>query len=519
MIIRNRIHIMKPTPASFKQQNIFIKILFGICCLFILGFTPEGTVRIFLIGDSTMADKPLIDNPEHGWGQMFPLFFKEGVQIFNHAKNGRSTKNFIAQGRWNAVYNQLKPGDYVFIQFGHNDAKKDDTLRFALPRPDYKNNLKKFIAEAREKQAIPILLTSITRRDFDLNGKLKATHGEYPDVMKEVAKEKNVPLIDMFEKTKYFISHLGDGESKRFYLAGVDKKEFRLWNNKRDDTHFTRIGAVKMASFVVDGIKELNLNLVEKLIEPISLELMGEGKVVGLDYSLNQYWKFKKDSSKSFTRYAWEDSSHYGFSQLGSIIDRLGANLDTLQSLPTDSLLNYLSIYIVINTASNEMMKQNNIDYDKVIKIINAWVERGGVLVLLENNEGSSESEYFNELAENFGIEFIKNNAEMIYGKTYETKAHEHLPSHKIFNNVQKLYAEDVSALKIKSHAITILKDNNSIIIASVKFGKGLILAMGNSWLLNEHIDLQQLVTKEENGKAAKNLFEWLLALSQNPMK
>jgi len=337
--------------------------------------------------------------------------------------------------------------------------------------------------------------------------------------MKEVAREENVPLIDMFEKTKSFISTLGNEESKIFYLAGVDKKEFRLWNSKRDDTHFTRIGAVKMASFVVDGIKELKLDLAEKLIEPTTFELINEGKVVGLDYSLNQYWKFKKDSSKSFTRYAWEDSSRYGFSQLGSIIDRLGANLDTLQSWPTDSLLNYLSIYIVVNSTSNELMKHNNIDHNKVIKIINTWVEHGGVLVLLDNNGVTSESEYFNELTKNFGVEFRKNNPDKISGKTYETKVFDDLPSHKIFQDVQNLYTKNVSILKIKEPDETILAEDNSILMASVKVEKGLVLAFGNSWLLNEHIDLQQLLTKGENSKAAKNLFEWLLANAQPPMK
>jgi DNA sulfur modification protein DndE len=147
-----------------------------------LGLFFQDQTRIFLIGDSTMADKILIDNPEHGWGQSLPAFFSSRVQIFNHAKNGRSTKSFITEGRWEVVTHQLQEGDYVFIQFGHNDAKKDDTTRFAPPIPDYRDNLTTFIRDAREKKAIPILLTPITRRDFK-DGKFVATHGEYPKVM------------------------------------------------------------------------------------------------------------------------------------------------------------------------------------------------------------------------------------------------------------------------------------------------------------------------------------------------
>ncbi len=122
-----------------------------LCNLFLLSCTTVVNVtettqksRIFLIGDSTMADKPLVDNPERGWGQMLPMFFQHDVEICNHAKNGRSTKSFIAEKRWDSVYNQLQKGDYVFIQFGHNDAKKEDTSRYAPHKPDYKNNLLKF---------------------------------------------------------------------------------------------------------------------------------------------------------------------------------------------------------------------------------------------------------------------------------------------------------------------------------------------------------------------------------------
>ncbi|HVN47751.1 MAG TPA: rhamnogalacturonan acetylesterase, partial [Bacteroidota bacterium] len=175
-------------------SNIVTKLIFCLCCCALLGLKPNNDIRIFLIGDSTMADKPLVDNPEHGWGQMFPLFFSNNVHIINCAVNGRSTKNFLAEGRWKKVYDNLQAGDYVFIQFGHNDAKREDTARFAAPRPDYKNNLKRFIHDAREKSAIPIFLTPMTRRDFDSSGQYVGTHGEYPSAMKEVAQEEHVPL-------------------------------------------------------------------------------------------------------------------------------------------------------------------------------------------------------------------------------------------------------------------------------------------------------------------------------------
>ena len=144
---------MKHTDITIHLKNHFLKYLAIVCCCTFLGLKYDGRIRIYLIGDSTMADKPLVDNPEHGWGQLFPIFFSDRVQVLNHACNGRSTKSFITEGRWKIVADQLREGDYVFIEFGHNDAKKEDTSRFSPPIPDYRNNLFKFIRESREKKS------------------------------------------------------------------------------------------------------------------------------------------------------------------------------------------------------------------------------------------------------------------------------------------------------------------------------------------------------------------------------
>ncbi|MGD0037490.1 MAG: rhamnogalacturonan acetylesterase, partial [Bacteroidota bacterium] len=325
--------------AGIKKISTIILAL-TILVLFV-AWLPQTQTRIFLVGDSTMSDKPLVDNPEHGWGQVLPLFFTQNVKIFNHAVNGRSTKSFINEGRWTAIYNQLQPGDYVFIQFGHNDAKKTDTSRFATSRPDYKNNLVKYIREAREKKAIPILLTPITRREFDTIGQYVGTHGDYPAAMKEVAKEENVPLIDMFEKSKKLVISLGDEQSKPLYLKGV-KNEFRNFNGmRRDNTHFTRPGAIQMASLVIEGIKELHLPLENELVPLQTNNLVGTGKVVGLDYFFNNEWRTKKNGMRERWHYILEDTTNSGFSLLGRSIDLLGADLDTLQCSPTDSVLSH----------------------------------------------------------------------------------------------------------------------------------------------------------------------------------
>src|SRR5947209_5376904 len=136
--------------------------------MFIMAFQlPEKPVRIFMIGDSTMANKPLEDNPERGWGQLFPNYFTSDVEIKNYAVNGRSTKSFIKEGRWDSVMNQLQKGDWVMIQFGHNDSKKEDSNRYAAPQTLYRANLMRFVNDARNKGANPLLITPVMRRKFD----------------------------------------------------------------------------------------------------------------------------------------------------------------------------------------------------------------------------------------------------------------------------------------------------------------------------------------------------------------
>jgi lysophospholipase L1-like esterase len=215
-----------------------------------------------------MANKDLShNNPERGWGQMLQQFFDGQVIVDNRAKNGRSSKSFIGEGLWKGVLDNLKPGDYVFIQFGHNDSKPD-SARHTDPRTTYRANLIKYITETRSKDAIPVLLTSVVRRKFDASGNLKDTHGDYIVVVRELAKEMNVPLIDMEQKSRKLVQQLGPEESKKLYMwiePGVSEK---FPKGDKDDTHFCEYGATQMAKMAVEGIKELNLNIAAYIKAP-----------------------------------------------------------------------------------------------------------------------------------------------------------------------------------------------------------------------------------------------------------
>ncbi|MCW0484376.1 rhamnogalacturonan acetylesterase [Gaoshiqia sediminis] len=221
--------------------------------------TGEKNVRIFMIGDSTMANKAPEKAPETGWGMVFGDFFNEQVTIENHAVNGRSSKSFIGEGRWQKVYNQLQPGDYVFIQFGHNDQKDQSPDRFTNPFTTYRANLERFVRESREKGAIPILLTSVVRRNFNEKGSLIDTHGNYPLVVRMVASDLDVPFIDLQLLTEQKMTDMGPEESKKLYLWLEAGENANYPNGVQDNTHFCHTGATEVASMVVGELKKLHL--------------------------------------------------------------------------------------------------------------------------------------------------------------------------------------------------------------------------------------------------------------------
>lgn len=242
-----------------KCKSICLLVLAGL----LISFIKIQRITIYTIGDSTMANKGILkNNPERGWGQVLSQFFDDHVRIDNWAKNGRSSKSFMDEGLWKGVLEKLKPGDYVFIQFGHNDSKLDSALH-TDPRTTYRMNLIKYVTETRAKGACPVLLTSIVRRKFDMNGKLQDTHGDYIVVVRELAREMNVPLIDMERKSRNLVEQLCSESSKKLYMWLKPGVSEMYPEGLKDDTHFCEYGAVKMASLAVEGIKELKLEIAD----------------------------------------------------------------------------------------------------------------------------------------------------------------------------------------------------------------------------------------------------------------
>jgi lysophospholipase L1-like esterase len=232
--------------------------------------TPVGEVRtsptIWLIGDSTMADKPDPDrNPERGWGQALPQFVDVAVTVRNFAVNGRSTRSFIDEGRWNTVRQLLASGDYVFIQFGHNDEKTEDSLRYTNPYTAYRRNLDRFVTESRAQGAVPVLFSPIVRRKFNVNGVLEDTHGAYPLVARDVARDLHVPFVDLQMLTEDLVRSAGPEGSKALYVWLARGQSAMYPDGRQDDTHLSVAGASAVARLAADALRDSGLPIAQLL--------------------------------------------------------------------------------------------------------------------------------------------------------------------------------------------------------------------------------------------------------------
>ncbi len=243
-------------------MNRYIALIMSF--LLALGFSAQGQenghkITLRLMGDSTMADKDLSkENPERGWGQRLPSHLDTSVRVVNYAQNGRSTKSFIDRGLWDKVKKDLRPGEYLFIQFGHNDSKTDDPERYAPAFGAYQENLRKFIDYALETGAKPVLFTPVSRRWFDDEGRLKKDcHGDYPAAVFQVAEEYGLPVIDANAITQAWLESVGDEASRKYYMWVEPGTCPRHPDGLKDNTHTNVAGARKLVELLLPAIVEV----------------------------------------------------------------------------------------------------------------------------------------------------------------------------------------------------------------------------------------------------------------------
>ncbi|TQE33695.1 rhamnogalacturonan acetylesterase [Streptomyces ipomoeae] len=202
---------------------------------------PRRERTLYIAGDSTAAQKYAAAAPETGWGMALPFFLHSGLNVSNHAVNGRSSKSFIDEGRLDVILEAIRPGDLLLIQFGHNDSKVADPTRYTEPWTTYQDYLRQYIDGARARGARPVLATSVERRKFDADGVAQPTHGDYPASMRALAEKEQVALLDIQALSIALWQRLGVEETKKY---------FNWTETEQDNTHFNPPGAIAVARLV-----------------------------------------------------------------------------------------------------------------------------------------------------------------------------------------------------------------------------------------------------------------------------
>ena len=283
-------------------------LIITVCTLFLLTAANRKTTTIFMIGDSTMANKDIShDRKERGWGMALQCYFDDNIRIDNHAVNGRSSLSFINEGRWDTVISRMKPGDYVIIQFGHNDEKpKAD--RHTDPGSTFDYNLAKFVRETREHGGIPVLMNAVVRRNFakvtpkndddeklrnttfkDANEQVEGdslvdTHGLYIVAPRDVAKRMNVHFVDANRITHELEQGLGREASKKLHMWFLPNEEPSVPKGRQDNTHYNIYGAHTVARLLADALcEEVPVLKKYRTDADITVDRKGRGQFMKLE--------------------------------------------------------------------------------------------------------------------------------------------------------------------------------------------------------------------------------------------
>ena len=219
-----------------------------------------------MAGDSTMSIKETRYYPETGWGMPFVYFWDSTVTVVNKAKNGRSTSSFRNEGLWKSIMDEAGEGDFIFIQFGHNDEVS--TKKTYTTESEFRANLVRYVQETREKKATPLLLTPVARRKFSNNGQIEGTHDVYSQIVREVAEEQQVLLIDLDKKSQALYQQMGVENSKLLFVQLKPGEHPNYPEGKEDNTHFSELGARLIAQLVLAELKLLNTDLNARIYTP-----------------------------------------------------------------------------------------------------------------------------------------------------------------------------------------------------------------------------------------------------------
>jgi unsaturated rhamnogalacturonyl hydrolase len=246
-------------------------------------------------------------------------------------------------------------------------------------------------------------------------------------------------------------------------------------------------------------------------MENMPADLVGRGKTVTVDYYFNHEDKKELNGFKYPTHYTWNEMSNNGFSLLGDIFSSYGAKLSTLEAAPTAENLAKTDVYIICDPDNLHDNKNPNYINEEHVKALTAWVQKGGVLVLMANDSVNCDLEHFNKLANAFGINFSFRGRNFVQGNQYETGAVRIPAGNEVFKTTKKVYLKEISIIETKAPAKPLVKADNDIIMATARLGKGAVFAVGDPWLYNEYTDGRKIPLEYENANAAYELAKWLL--------
>ncbi|UQZ36908.1 hypothetical protein C2I18_27260 [Paenibacillus sp. PK3_47] len=281
---------------------------------------PEKTAgtgtTIYMAGDSTMQSYSSIQAPQEGWGQQFGRYFANGVTVQNDSIGGRSSKSFMADGRLDTILQRIKPGDFFFISFGHNDASAGIPERYASPE-DYKTYLARYVNGAKQRGATPILLTPVGRRDFNtITQEFNVSFPEYVQAAKEAAEELNVQLIDLSQLSIAYYDQIGLAASEKVFLYANPGEFPKYPNGVNDNTHFSSYGAQVIAGLVAGAVKELELSISPFVIDPDITEPEPEPEI--------QVYEEDFEGDPAAFEYAMVNATGIGGQMSGTVVDQNG---------------------------------------------------------------------------------------------------------------------------------------------------------------------------------------------------
>lgn len=388
---------------------------------------------VYIAGDSTVQTYDSYWLPEAGWGQMIPSFFSDNVIFKNHAIGGRSTKNFISEGRLDEVLRAIKPGDYFLVQFGHNDATISVPDRYASPA-DYKNYLKTYINGARQRGATPILVTPMGRRSFNAEtGKYNVSFPEYVQAMKEVVQELDVDLVDLSTLSIAYYDSIGPAATLSVFLHTPAGVYGAFPNGSADDTHFQEYGAIQLARLLSGAIKQLDLPLaqeVKEIVLPDDVPAKPTGLLAGSISNAGALLKWDKtataDIYKIYRKLSTETDSAYAM---------IGTS--TIPTLNMGGLVEGSSYYVYVTAVNGKgeslpsesvFIKTKAAEYKYDFGTIGGVVEPGytevtrNTIYTAERGYGITDSAGMIDRDRGTGTDALRRDFVAYFGKSYEFK-------------------------------------------------------------------------------------------------